>query len=94
MHHEELGYRIVAYSLTLLNAATRAMRAMRESLEVMKATLRAALEASTRDRLDMTGLLSQLIRSGQPVRGLAYDGEWGEIDSAGDLDAYPPQRAG
>ncbi|HEY5598520.1 MAG TPA: isocitrate lyase/PEP mutase family protein [Kiloniellales bacterium] len=33
-HLEELGYRIVAYPLTLLSAA---MRAMRESLEVMKA---------------------------------------------------------
>jgi len=33
-HLEELGYRIVAYPLTLLSAA---MRAMRESLEIMKA---------------------------------------------------------
>lgn len=33
-HLEELGYRIVAYPLTLLSAA---MRAMRESLEAMKA---------------------------------------------------------
>lgn len=55
-------------------------------------TLRAALDAPTRNQLDMTGLLSRVIHHGHPVRGLAYDGEWGEIDNASDLEAYSSKQ--
>jgi choline kinase len=45
----------------------------------------AQLDASARDRIDMTGLLARLIEAGTAVRGVAYDSWWCEIDSASDL---------
>lgn len=50
--------------------------------------LRAELDRQTRDRLDMTGLLSRLIQRGYPVYGIPYLGEWGEIDNESDLLSY------
>jgi len=41
-----------------------------------------------RDRLDMTGLLSALIRAGQWIEGVRVAGEWGELDSGDDLGLY------
>lgn len=40
-------------------------------------------------RLDMTSLLQRVIDDGAvPVVGVAYDGEWGEVDSESDLASY------
>jgi len=46
------------------------------------------LPAEARDRLDMTSLLQRLIASGTPVRAVAVEGPWGEVDSADDLALY------
>lgn len=47
-----------------------------------------SLPPSDRDRLDMTSLLSALIKAGQRVEGVAVRCQWGEVDSAGDLAVY------
>ena len=49
--------------------------------------LRASLEAETRDRLQMTWMLQQLIDRGFPVTGVPVRSSWGEIDSEEDLAA-------
>jgi choline kinase len=51
--------------------------------------LLAALEPPLRDRLDMTGLLRRLI-AGRivPITTFGTDGQWGEIDNAGDVALY------
>ncbi len=52
-------------------------------------TLRRSLEAPVRDRLDMTGMLQRLIAGqGARIQALAYEGRWGEVDSAEDLAVY------
>jgi L-glutamine-phosphate cytidylyltransferase len=52
-------------------------------------SLRATLDATTRDRLDVTGLLRRLLASGGPaIDTLGTDGQWGEIDDAGDVALY------
>ncbi len=51
--------------------------------------LRAAVAPVERDRMHMTGLLQRLIESGRStVTGIAYTGEWGEVDSEEDLHVY------
>jgi L-glutamine-phosphate cytidylyltransferase len=51
--------------------------------------LLATLDAPVRDRLDMTGLLRLLLAEGKLSIGtLATNGQWGEIDNAGDVDLY------
>jgi choline kinase len=51
--------------------------------------LLAALDAATRDRLDMTGLLRRLLALGDfPIRTCATEGQWGEIDNPGDVELY------
>ena len=47
------------------------------------------LDASTRDRLDMTGLLRRLLaRKVVPISAFRTDGQWGEIDSPEDVALY------
>jgi len=46
-----------------------------------------------RDRLDMTGMLRQLIAAGVEVRALPRIGPWGEVDSASDLRLYEADLA-
>lgn len=54
--------------------------------------LRAALEPTVRDKLDMTGTLQGLIANYKmEIRALPYTGEWGEVDNAEDLKAYDPR---
>jgi L-glutamine-phosphate cytidylyltransferase len=48
----------------------------------------AAVDARTRDSMDMTTLLRRLLDSGFPISTVAIAGHWGEIDSAGDLELY------
>jgi choline kinase len=50
--------------------------------------LLATLDALTRDRLDMTGLLQRLLRRNVTINTFGTDGQWGEIDSPGDLALY------
>ena len=40
------------------------------------------------DKLDMTGLLSRLIILGETISTLPISGNWGEIDTPGDLALY------
>ena len=40
------------------------------------------------DKLDMTGLLSNLVSQGIKINAIPVDGEWGEIDSQEDLALY------
>src|SRR5579862_9486651 len=51
--------------------------------------LLALLEPAVRDRLDMTGLIGRLLAA-QAVRVATFgtDGQWGEIDNAGDVALY------
>jgi choline kinase len=47
------------------------------------------LNAPTRDRLDMTGLLQRLlVREAVPVSAFGTDGQWGEIDGPEDVALY------
>jgi choline kinase len=48
----------------------------------------AALEPAIRDRLDMTGLLRRLLAQDLPIAAVGTEGQWGEIDNAGDLALY------
>ena len=48
----------------------------------------AALDAKTRDAMDMTTLLRALLDSGFPIKTVAIAGPWGEIDSSADLELY------
>jgi L-glutamine-phosphate cytidylyltransferase len=50
--------------------------------------LLATLEAPTRDRLDMTGLLQRLLRRDVVIGTFATDGQWGEVDNPSDLALY------
>jgi len=47
-----------------------------------------ALDAPTRDRLDMTGLLQRLLRRHVTINTFGTDGQWGEVDSPDDLALY------
>jgi L-glutamine-phosphate cytidylyltransferase len=48
----------------------------------------ATLDAQTRDRLDMTGILQRLLRQNVAIGTISTDGQWGEIDSPNDLAIY------
>jgi choline kinase len=48
----------------------------------------AAVDAKTRDAMDMTTLLRRLLDAGFPISTVRIAGQWGEIDSAGDLELY------
>lgn len=48
----------------------------------------APLDETTRNRLDMTGLLRRLLVTGFPIHTVGIDGQWGEIDNAQDLALY------
>lgn len=55
----------------------------------------AAVDAKTRGAMDMTTLLRALLSSGFPIKTVGIAGQWGEIDSAADLDLYEQMvRAG
>jgi len=51
-------------------------------------TFLATLDAQSRDRLDMTGLLQHLLRCNVAVGTIGTDGQWGEIDNPNDLALY------
>ena len=41
------------------------------------------------DKIHMTGVLQKIIESGKlPINAISYNGEWGEVDSVKDLEAY------
>jgi choline kinase len=48
----------------------------------------AAVDQKTRDAMDMTTLLRRLLDSGFPISTVSIAGQWGEIDSSGDLELY------
>jgi choline kinase len=50
--------------------------------------LLSTIDAQTRDRLDMTGLLQRLLRQNVVIGTIGADGQWGEIDNPGDLALY------
>lgn len=55
--------------------------------EVMR--LRIEMPEEKRDRMHMTGTIQHVIEAGRvPVRALPYTGQWGEVDSATDLELY------
>jgi L-glutamine-phosphate cytidylyltransferase len=58
-----------------------------EAWRAVEAVL-AAVDAKTRDRMDMTTLLRALLDSGFPIKTVGIAGQWGEIDSSSDLDLY------
>jgi choline kinase len=45
-------------------------------------------DAKVRDKMDMTTLLGALLDSGFPISTIGIEGQWGEIDSLGDLELY------
>jgi L-glutamine-phosphate cytidylyltransferase len=48
----------------------------------------AAVDAKTQDAMDMTTLLRRLLDAGFPISTVGISGQWGEIDSSGDLELY------
>jgi len=51
--------------------------------------IRAGLTSEERDKMHMTGTLQKVIDAGRnPVTGVPYTGEWGEVDSDQDLIMY------
>lgn len=51
--------------------------------------LRDGMPLAERNRMHMTGTLRRLLEGAVlPIKGLAYPGRWGEVDSESDLDAY------
>jgi choline kinase len=48
----------------------------------------AGVDQKTRDAMDMTTLLRRLLDSGFPISTVGIAGQWGEIDSSGDLELY------
>jgi choline kinase len=56
--------------------------------------LLASLEPAVRDRLDMTGLIRRLLAAGAvSISTYGTDGQWGEIDNAGDVALYETMLA-
>jgi choline kinase len=56
--------------------------------------LRATLEPLVRDKLDMTGMLRQLLEAGSlPISTYGTDGQWGETDNPGDVELYESMLA-
>ena len=57
------------------------------------ATIREALTQDQQDRMHMTGTLQMVIDSDKiPVHAIAYEGQWGEVDSQVDLQAYQDEN--
>jgi choline kinase len=57
-------------------------------------SLLGTLDAATRDRLDMTGLLRRLLVTDLVRIGtFGTDGQWGEIDNPGDVELYQAMLA-
>lgn len=51
--------------------------------------VRAGLTSDQRDKMHMTGTLQEVIVGGRvAIAAIPYTGDWGEVDSADDLDAY------
>jgi choline kinase len=50
--------------------------------------LLASVDTKTRDRMDMTTLLRTLLESSFSIKTVGLAGQWGEIDSSGDLELY------
>lgn len=51
--------------------------------------LRAGLTPQQRDSMHMTNTLQRVIDAGRvPIEAIAYNGEWGEVDSSEDLSVY------
>jgi choline kinase len=50
--------------------------------------LLASVDTKTRDRMDMTTLLRTLLESSFAIKTVGLAGQWGEIDSSGDLELY------
>jgi len=51
--------------------------------------IRENLDKTVRDRLHMTGLLQKVIDAGRiKVSAIRYNGDWGEVDTASDLQLY------
>lgn len=51
--------------------------------------IRSGLSSEQCDKMHMTGTLQLLIEAASvPIRAIPYDGVWGEIDLANDLDVY------
>jgi choline kinase len=48
----------------------------------------AGVDDATRNKMDMTTLLRRLLTGGFPIQTVAISGQWGEIDSASDLEIY------
>jgi choline kinase len=56
--------------------------------------LLSSLEPAVRDRLDMTGLIRRLLaESAVTISTYGTDGQWGEIDNAGDVALYEAMLA-
>jgi choline kinase len=56
--------------------------------------LLSSLEPAVRDRLDMTGLIRRLLATGAvTISTYGTDGQWGEIDNAGDVALYEAMLA-
>ncbi len=56
--------------------------------------LLSSLEPAVRDRLDMTGLIRRLLaQSAVTISTYGTDGQWGEIDNAGDVALYESMLA-
>jgi choline kinase len=58
-----------------------------QSWRAVEAVL-AAVDAKTRDAMDMTTLLRRSLESGFPIGTVGIAGQWGEIDSSADLELY------
>jgi choline kinase len=58
-----------------------------EAWRAVEAVL-AAVDAKTRDRMDMTTLLRALLDTRFPIKTVGIAGHWGEIDSSSDLELY------
>jgi choline kinase len=63
-----------------------------ESWAAVEALL-GALEPAWRDKLDMTSLLSLLLKRGVDIRAVPTDAGWGEVDSESDLAYYEAEVA-
>jgi len=51
--------------------------------------VRAELTSDQRDKIHITGILQEVVIAGRvAIAAVPYNGEWGEVDSADDLDAY------
>lgn len=51
--------------------------------------VRAGLTSDQRDTIHMTGILQEVVVAGRvAIAAVPYTGEWGEVDSADDLEAY------